>query len=360
MSPTVVRSPSRRTEDRSYSLQPCRTLLEFQVDADSGALRGTVSLDVPISNFHWFPSLHALWALYDLSQSRFISVEQLVFDKRTRTFYKFPKFRIARVSSDTCQRRIEHVVANGLSKEHTMSGLASVDSDLSEIVVTNTHVLIFRLARPRTWARGPIVVQAFTVPEGAHPVGSGSNVLRLSHEGRYESAKEHIAVIRNSVVDPITGSVTVRLLDKGVGNGFDTTCTDFTLESSAAEVGPIIVKKRPVVKTGSMRTTGAANPCNTYYSVSDDGLVRGLFTLERCHTKRSGIVKFTIDATQDYCTAFLGKFSPAEWRKVVCPIDSKKGTCHRHHWMGGTLDGMRGRLYYADEKRGRVVIVELE
>ena len=58
-----------------------------------------------------------------------------------------------------------------------------------------------------------IVVQAFAVPD---PVENGKSELRqISHEGVCSSSKDVISLIRNSVVDPITGAISVKLLEIG-------------------------------------------------------------------------------------------------------------------------------------------------
>ena len=82
-----------------YSHRPCRTLLEFRLDAESGALCDTVILDVPVSHVH---GLVLFGGQKPLVCSPFLAIpsQSLVFDTRTRAFYEFPNFRIALVCCD--------------------------------------------------------------------------------------------------------------------------------------------------------------------------------------------------------------------------------------------------------------------
>ena len=59
-----------------------------------------------------------------------------------------------------------------------------------------------------------ILVQAFTVPDDQHPVENGDGEIRLSHVGIHSGDKTVFAVIRNPVVDSITGAISVKLLER--------------------------------------------------------------------------------------------------------------------------------------------------
>lgn len=79
-----------------------RTLLEFRLDAESGALPDTVSLDVPAINLFKSGPLRLDGGQKLLARSRLLSIPNrlLIFDTRTRVFYEFPEFRVARVCRD--------------------------------------------------------------------------------------------------------------------------------------------------------------------------------------------------------------------------------------------------------------------
>ena len=76
-----------------------RTLLEMRLDAESGALRDTVVLDVPTSNIPDSDNLELDGGQKLFAPSRFLYIrsQSLVFDTRTRVFYEFLEFFIARV-----------------------------------------------------------------------------------------------------------------------------------------------------------------------------------------------------------------------------------------------------------------------
>ena len=80
---------------------PCRTLLELRLDAESGALRDTVIFDVPVSR--------ASDRHFGLNEEPppgppFLAIQSqgLVFDTRTRVFYDFPDPSIALVCLKDC------------------------------------------------------------------------------------------------------------------------------------------------------------------------------------------------------------------------------------------------------------------
>ena len=64
------------------------------------------------------------------------------------------------------------------------------------------------------------------------PVENGKGELRLTHEGIFSSDEMVFAVIRNSVVDPITGAISVKLLGRRSGcRVFQAIrCIDLTLD----------------------------------------------------------------------------------------------------------------------------------
>ena len=83
---------------------PCRTLLEFLLNTDSGTSCGTVSMDVPVSGLYRSPRFVGCQQLVGspTTRTRFIAISYplLVFDKQTHTFYQYPKFCLALVCDD--------------------------------------------------------------------------------------------------------------------------------------------------------------------------------------------------------------------------------------------------------------------
>jgi hypothetical protein len=66
---------------------PCRTLLEFRLNGESGALCDTVTLDVPVADVARFLELNGGQTLFVRSPFLTIPCQHLVFDTRTRVFF---------------------------------------------------------------------------------------------------------------------------------------------------------------------------------------------------------------------------------------------------------------------------------
>ena len=89
-----------------FPTTPCRTLLEFQLNAESGALYDTVTLDVPVLNVDRDLELDGGQKLFARSPFLTIPNQNLVFDTRTRVFYKFSDSCIAVVRYDQQKSRV--------------------------------------------------------------------------------------------------------------------------------------------------------------------------------------------------------------------------------------------------------------
>ena len=83
---------------------PCRTLLEFRLNAETGALCDTVTLDVPVSDVKRNLEFDGGQKLFARSPFLTLPNQNLVFDTRTRVFYEFPDLCIALVCCD--QQRV--------------------------------------------------------------------------------------------------------------------------------------------------------------------------------------------------------------------------------------------------------------
>ena len=64
----------------------CRTLLEFRLNAESGALCDTITLEIPVSDAHFHLKFGAD---FKFARSPFLTIpsQDLIFDTRTRTFF---------------------------------------------------------------------------------------------------------------------------------------------------------------------------------------------------------------------------------------------------------------------------------
>jgi len=228
-------------------------------------------------------------------------------------------------------------------------------------VLTKTHVILLQL-----FYKGPedhILVQAFTVLDDQRHVENGKGELRLSHEGIFSSDADSFIVIRNSVVDPITGDIGVKILERHTGcRVFPPTCLGLTLHKpSPDDVLPITFDRHPVLikRDATHDDPGILGNWHGFdgFDTSDDGYARGWFkyTHRRSKTECLNAAKFTIDATQDRCVAVLSQFSSAEWDAIMYPILHGKDNV--------VLDSVRGRLSYVDNKDSggqAIVVLDLE
>ena len=226
---------------------------------------------------------------------------------------------------------------------------------------TNTHLILLQVFCGQQPGPGCWVVQAFTVPDDYRPVDNGKGELRLSHEGILSGGKEVFNVIRNSVVDPTTGDISVKILERYVhAHDFPHTCIDLTLHKpSQDDVSPITIDRHSVLIEGDAPTPGDSwKLCRDCYDIDiSDGYARGWFTQDHsCPPVESfDAVKFTIDATQDRCVAVLSKFSGLEWNTIVLPI--LRSSPEKANVV---LDSVRGKLSYVDKDYGRRVIVVVD
>ena len=240
----------------------------------------------------------------------------------------------------------------------------NMKGSITAIVPTNTHILLLRASSKR-W-RDSWLVQAFTVPDNQRPTENGKGHLRLTHEGTlYE--EQIFAVIRNSVIDPITGAINVKLLARRLPPDshldFRPICIDLTLEKSTNDVSPITINQHYALVKGKVPT----GFCHEFYDISDDGYARGFLAWDHSDgctpSLRSGslsVVKFTIDATQDRCVAVLtGRFR-------VSDVELKNTIVSPLHWtdkVGALFDGVRGRLSYVKSRYSdnpAIVVVDIE
>ena len=222
------------------------------------------------------------------------------------------------------------------------------------------------------YARHSIIASHSTVTSPFRVAGYGSLLAThpgsLSHEGIFSSDNVILAVIRNPVVDPITGAIRVRLLERhGLSHGFRATCIDLTLDKPSPDVVvlPITIDQHCILIKGGVPIQEYLACCHEECDISGDGYARGLMARSRhCSHGRThgsanfGIVKFTIDATQDRCVAVLSQFSGVEWDTIGLPF--KNSPPENDSVL---LDGVRERLCYVTNKDADdqvIVVVNIE
>ena len=242
------------------------------------------------------------------------------------------------------------------------------------VILTNTHVFSFvgyRIGGTMKWDMDMTLIQAFTVPDDQPLAENRNGILRLTHEG-ISFQRVPCALIRNSIVDPITGSIGVRFLCHWMDyDALRPKCVDVTLHKpSPVDVTPMTVCWHAVItrENGPIHRSLLSNFHHVlFFDSSGDGYTRGLFTTfdhypedadpDTFGLNQSAVVKFTIDATQECCVATLGQNFPlpAEWKQFNCirPED--------HGWI--RFDAIRGRLFYIrfeGKKKKVLVVIDVE
>jgi len=271
-------------------------LLELWWDAETGSPCNSIVMKVPNSG----PTTSRVVGLASFRHSRFIYLpaQSLVFDTTTRAFYKFPTFTIA---FDQTRSRIHS---------------AFPEPDVS-VKLTNTHVIVLR-DYSCVWKGDPVVAQAFTVPDDQCAVENGKGVLRLSHEGIFDSRQTDHDVIRNSVADFLTGSINVRLLEKRQRwphPAHKPCCIDLTLHKPPLQhVTPMTITRHDVIVKGSAPKK-KARTYDACRDISDEGYARGI-SVRKVNaifsTDKRKLVKFAIDATGDRCVVTYGSHTLTE------------------------------------------------
>ncbi|KAF8553689.1 hypothetical protein OG21DRAFT_1497572 [Imleria badia] len=294
-------------------------LLEFRVNGDS--LYHTFTLDVPTRNF-----TNALYIEGGYSPFSYIDGRRLLFDAETRSFYKFPEFKSALVKVPPDSRFSDPLPwITMLTKTHIISLSFHADRTVSPAVLST-------------------LVQAFTVPRDPHPVHNEIGILRLSHEGVTRDHLQGIDLIRNSVVNPVEGTTSIRLLHQFFeGDNLYLSCIDLTLPgpSSPDTVLPMNIDLQDIGHVNHA-SFGMSMHHARYVESSDDGHVRGFLRFSM-PLDASGnmsahylILRFTIDASRSRCVAVLGQISVPQWLKTHDPPWSR-------HML---FDGVRGRWHY--------------
>lgn len=229
------------------------------------------------------------------------------------------------------------------------------------IVLTNTHVLAFHnFTSPEAQTR-IIVVQAFTASNKDQFTIDGYPTLHLSHEGIISQINDFPeALIQNSKVDHITGSINIKFLHHWSHSyGLHSKCIDMTLhKSSPTVVSPITTQLHPVITTEIGLPNQDKRYCANFFTLSGDGHGRGFFAkcLEQSGSPEFEIRKFTINVSPDsgHCTAVLHQFSP-----LMLSREHQQEWTHCHV----QFDGLVGRICYVlfkGQDDESLVIIDVE
>ena len=263
----------------------------------------------------------------------------LVFDTRTHMFYEIPQLLIPQVSQ--CNGPI-HLGLTHRNQDETEANNISRPEDF--VVLTSTHVIAL-------YTYDGIHILAFTVDESAVRSGEELGVLRLSHKGISDRFYQSVTLLQNSVVDPVTGSIKMKLLDY-VPDHF--ACDSLTLpKQSGDDVLPISVVDKQIAKIEELRVNGPRSFYGCYIHCSDAGHLRGFYRMDSPQG-RPKVLKVAIDATQDGCSLATGERLLPEWSHI-------KELEFLTSYI--SFDGARGQLCMAKPGDGgdqEVVLVDLE
>ncbi|KAF8554425.1 hypothetical protein OG21DRAFT_1095400 [Imleria badia] len=230
-------------------------------------------------------------------------------------------------------------LANELQLSPTIPQLWNNSS--TQVILTRSHVVAVHVYG---WSSDMhVLFRAFVVPDLAALLDrNGVGELRLTHEVAIPTALPSFTLLRNSIIDPVTGSVNIRFLQvtpniQNYGDHKDMWCLDLTLPKpvSATDVLPISIRSQHLFESRwtSVRCTA-----------SDDGYVRGLLLTHQGPPPYDYIAdrKFSIDASGEECTAAISDSSQ-------CPVNLPRS----QHIV--TFDGRRGQIHYS-----RVMPVNLD
>ncbi|KAG9310814.1 hypothetical protein JVU11DRAFT_8667 [Chiua virens] len=318
-----------------FSHMPPRSwkFLEFRVDSDTGHLYLSLSLTAPGRYIRPFVKL-------DSGHGPFFRIEdaKLAFHVDKRRLYRTTPFRVVLPVNSLPpggDRMEKHTL---LAKTHIVILTPFSYLSSTETLQTRRHVMT--------------IVQAFRLPASGD---SDPDAIRLSHEGVICGSKrpQFVHIIRNSLVDPINGATSIRLLDQCIEvdgtvrfSHIDLTLPKHTHTDLDLEVVlPMTVHTHDITRL--LMPDDIEYDWQNHVAFSDDGYVRG-FGL--CRHVRGAIAHFTMDASQDQCTAVI----------TPLPLDRKESAAFirllksAHFWM----DGATGKMCTTRmDRQGRKYIV---
>jgi hypothetical protein len=214
------------------------------------------------------------------------------------------------------------------------------------VILTKTHLIAFYdLSFPVT------LIRAFVVPDPLSPAPAHATVdeLCLTHEARLDEFLDPVILIRDSVFNTITRSTNLRFLIGSCNNirQTDYRCLDLTLpepSGSSSEGMSMSIHTQDLFTVDSDSGPALAGG-------SDDGHVRGFISRPAddypyLPLEVTSVQKFTINASQERCTAVLGEPASAP----VTSLQNLGGTSAATseftfaRYMYEEFDAIRGRL----------------
>lgn len=173
----------------------------------------------------------------------------------------------------------------------------------------------------------PTFIQAFVTPDSSTVRDrDGIGELRLTRQAAVSINLLPTTLVRNSIIDPVTGSVNIRLLES-VG-ATHLLCHDLTLPKpcTTTDVLPLHIHTQLLFES-SWR--------ELQYAASDDGHVRGLLLSSGEHSyphRTPDVRKFSIDASGEEIIVTFSDLSPLDCPSAGLVFDGIRG---RVHWLEG-------------------------
>ncbi|KAF8554427.1 hypothetical protein OG21DRAFT_1497072 [Imleria badia] len=193
----------------------------------------------------------------------------------------------------------------------------------NQLVLTRTHVIAVEMYG---WSFDMhALIRAFVVPDSVALLDrTGVGELRLTHEVTIPTALPSFSLLRNSVVDPVTGSVNIRLLliTPSIHEDHkDMSCLDLALPTpvSTTNVLPISIRSQHLFES---RWTSVR------YTASDDGYVRGMLLTNSGPPHFRATSKFTIDASGEEFIVAVSDSCPVGWDLDDVAFDGTRGRIH--------------------------------
>jgi hypothetical protein len=160
--------------------------------------------------------------------------------------------------------------------------------------------------------------------------------------------------LRNSIVDTLTGTTNVRLLERlDVNHGLNVTWGDLILPrpfGDDADALPVtIVMNEKFVKHKKPHKFQSRD-WSFRIDCSEDGYLRG-FCIDDSPQRK--FMKFTVDVTQEKCTLAVGEFLYPKWKHTK-DTDLDPYIC---------LDAASGRIWWTkrcDNQKAVVLVVDIE
>ncbi|KAF8838156.1 hypothetical protein BDN67DRAFT_971963 [Paxillus ammoniavirescens] len=277
-------------------------LLEYRVHEDSSSLSDAVS--------HGVPGLEGRFRTNGQAPYKFCFGQgNLIFDSKTGSFYKLPPY-------------------------HSTLG--------PKVILTKTHVVAFY-----DLPSAVTLIRAFVVPDPLSPAPAHATVdeLCLTHEAHMGEFLDPVILIRDSVFNTMTKSTNLRFLVGSYGYGQTYyRCLDLMLpEPSSSEGMSMSIHTQDLFSVDCISEPALAGG-------SDDGHVRGFVSRPTGddHTylpqEVISIQKFTIDASQERCTAVLGEPTPVTFLQNSGGISAATSEFTFARYMYEEFDPIRGRL----------------